>query len=135
MSTATTTQRSFVALAYEDAPAAIDWLGRAFGFEQRFATPGEDGRIVHAELEADGSIVMVGSAGGALALHSPRALGGATHCMYLVVDDVDAHHRRALEAGAEIVRRPGDTPYGSREYVCRDPEGNLWSFGTYDPGA
>jgi uncharacterized glyoxalase superfamily protein PhnB len=135
MSTVTTTQRSFVALAYENAPAAIEWLCRAFGFEQRFATPGEEGRIVHAELEAGGSIVMVGSAGGAFALRSPRGLGGATHCMYLVVDDVDAHHRRALDAGAEIVRRPGDTLYGSREYVCRDPEGNLWRFGTYDPWA
>ena len=131
MSMVATTQRSFAALAYEDAPAAIEWLGRAFGFEQRFATPGDDGRIVHAELEVDGSIVMVGTAGGALALRSPRGLGGATHCMYLVVDDVDAHHDRALEAGAEIVRAPADTLYGSREYVCRDPEGNLWSFGTY----
>jgi uncharacterized glyoxalase superfamily protein PhnB len=132
--TATTTrQRAFAALAYQDAETAIDWLGRAFGFRQKFAAPDEDGKIVHAELEADGNIVMVGSTGVGLDIRSPRDLGGTTHCMYLVVDDPDAHHDRAREAGAEIVRELRDTDYGSREYVCRDPEGNLWSFGTYDP--
>ena len=132
--TATTTQqRSFAALAYEDAQAAIEWLGRAFGFRERFATPAEDGKIMHAELEAEGNIVMVGSSGVGLDIRSPRELGGATHCMYLVVGDPDAHHQRAKEAGAEIVRELNDTDYGSREYVCRDLEGNLWSFGTYDP--
>jgi uncharacterized glyoxalase superfamily protein PhnB len=132
--TATTTrQRTFAALAYEDAQAAIEWLGCAFGFQQRFATPIEEGKIMHAELEAGGNVVMVGSTGVGLDIRSPRQLGGATHCMYLVVDEPDAHYQRAREAGAEIVRELNDTDYGSREYVCRDLEGNLWSFGTYDP--
>ena len=131
--TATTKQRTFTALAYEDAQAAIEWLGRAFGFRQRFATPVEDGKILHAELEAHGNVVVVGSTSVGLDIRSPRQLGGATHCMYLVVDEPDAHYRRAKEAGAEIVRELNDTEYGSREYVCRDLEDNLWSFGTYDP--
>ena len=132
--TATTTrQRTFAALAYEDAAAAIPWLGRAFGFQQRFATPLEGEKIVHAELELGGNLVMVGSTGVGLDIRSPRELGGATHCMYLVVDEPDAHYRRAKDAGAEIVREPNNTDYGSREYVCRDLEGNLWSFGTYRP--
>ena len=129
----TTTQRTFAALAYRDAEAAIEWLGRAFGFRQKFAAPAEDGKIVHAELEANGNVVMLGSTGVGLDIRSPRDLGGATHCMYLVIDEPDEHYRRAREAGAEIVRELHDTDYGSREYVCRDPEGNLWSFGTYDP--
>jgi uncharacterized glyoxalase superfamily protein PhnB len=49
------------------------------------------------------------------------------------VRDVDAHYARAKGAGAEIVRPLDDTPYGSREYAARDPEGQVWSFGTYDP--
>jgi uncharacterized glyoxalase superfamily protein PhnB len=95
----------------------------------------EDGKIMHAELEAGGNVVIVGSTGVGLDIRSPRELGGATHCMYLVVDEPDAHYQRAKEAGAEIVRDLHDTDYGSREYVCRDLEGNLWSFGTYDPFA
>jgi uncharacterized glyoxalase superfamily protein PhnB len=129
----TTKQRAFAALAYEDAKAAMAWLCDAFGFERRFATSAQDGKIVHAELELDGNVVMVGSVGVGLDIRSPRGLGGATHCMYLVVDDPDAHHDRARAAGAEIVRELNDTSYGSREFVCRDLEGNLWSFGTYDP--
>jgi uncharacterized glyoxalase superfamily protein PhnB len=54
---------------------------------------------------------------------------------YVVVDDPDAHHERAVAAGAEIVRELTDTDYGSREFSARDPEGNLWSFGTYRPEA
>jgi uncharacterized glyoxalase superfamily protein PhnB len=134
--TATTTkQRTFAVLAYEDAEAAIEWLRDAFGFERRFATASDDGRIVHAELAADGNVVMMGSTGVGLDIRSPRNLGGVTHSVYLVVDDPDAHHDRARAAGAEIVRELNDTNYGSREYVCRDPEGNLWCFGTYDPFA
>jgi uncharacterized glyoxalase superfamily protein PhnB len=52
----------------------------------------------------------------------------------VVVADLDAHCARARRAGARIVREPVDTDYGSRDYAARDPEGNLWSFGTYRPG-
>jgi uncharacterized glyoxalase superfamily protein PhnB len=55
------------------------------------------------------------------------------YSVYLVVDDPDAHHERAKKAGAEIVRGLRDEDYGSRGYTARDPEGNLWSFGTYRP--
>jgi uncharacterized glyoxalase superfamily protein PhnB len=61
-----------------------------------------------------------------------RGQGGS---IYIVVDDVNAHHERARVAGAEITRAPHDTDYGSREYAARDPEGNVWSFGTYQPFA
>ena len=51
----------------------------------------------------------------------------------MVAENPDAHHERAVAAGAKLVRPLEDTGYGSREYSVRDPEGNLWSFGTYDP--
>lgn len=59
----------------------------------------------------------------------------STVSVYVVVDDPDSHHAAAVGAGARIVRELQDTDYGSREYSARDPEGNLWSFGTYDPSA
>jgi uncharacterized glyoxalase superfamily protein PhnB len=125
------TQTLFPALRYKDAPAAIDWLGRAFGFERHFVAEGENGLIAHAQLVYEGAMIMLGSeaAPGQDRLEYPA---GAA-CVYLVVADPDAHHERAVAAGADIVREPNDTDYGSREYVARDPEGHLWSFGTYQP--
>jgi uncharacterized glyoxalase superfamily protein PhnB len=64
----------------------------------------------------------------------PDALAG-TVSLYVVVADPDAHHARAEAAGATVVRELEDMDYGSRAYSVRDPEGNLWSFGTYDPNA
>jgi uncharacterized glyoxalase superfamily protein PhnB len=60
--------------------------------------------------------------------------GAGHYSLYVAVDDPDAHHARASEAGATIERELNETDYGSREYTARDPEGNLWSFGTYRPG-
>ena len=65
-------------------------------------------------------------------IDGPKMSGQA---VYIAVDDTDAMHDRARDAGAEIVMPPTDTDYGSRDFVCRDPEGYLWCFGTYWPKA
>lgn len=124
----------FPALRYRDASAALDWLKTAFGFEEHAVHRGEDGSIQHAELRLGTGIIMLGEAReegwmrgrAADALASPISL-------YVVVEDSDAHHDRAVQAGAEVVRELTDEDYGSHEYSARDLEGNLWSFGTYDP--
>ena len=123
-------------LRYEDAPAALDWLTNAFGFEQHLVVPGDEGAIAHAELKLGNSFVMVGTVrkDDDLRLHTPGELGGITQGIYCVVDDVDAHHARAAGAGANVVYGPEDTDYGSREYGATDPEGHLWTFGSYGPG-
>lgn len=111
-------------LRFVDADAALEWLGRAFGFKERVVyRAGEDekGPIHHAEISLGPGIVMFG----------PGAPD--EHGVYIAVDDADAHYERARAAGAEIVREIEDTDYGSREYTARDPEGNVWSFGTYRP--
>jgi len=64
---------------------------------------------------------------------SPDLFDTRRAVLYLAVDNVDAHHDRASAAGAEIIYKLTDQPYGSREYAARDPEGNVWSFGTYRP--
>ena len=121
-------------LRYSDAPAAIEWLKRAFGFTENFIVPGPDNTIAHAQLAYGTGMIMVGSQqDDTLAMRSPCDLGGISGSIYIVVEDTDAHYARAVEAGAEIVRELEDTPYGSRDYSARDPEGHLWNFGTYRP--
>ena len=124
-------------LKYEDADAAIKWLCQAFGFEQHLVVPGEAGVIHHAQLTFNGGMIMVGSARDTpfdQLQQTPRAVGGiGTQSAYIIVDDVDAHCSRASQAGAEIIMKPEDQDHGGRLYSCRDPEGHLWNFGSYDP--
>lgn len=121
-------------LHYRDGPAAVDWLCRAFGFEAHSVHETPDGKIAHAELRLGGSFIMLGSIENpAFDWKIPGEVGFVTQSIYISVDDPDAHHDRAEDAGAEIVRALADTDYGSREYSARDPEGHLWHFGTYRP--
>lgn len=124
----------FPALRYRDGDAALAWLKEAFGFDEQAVHRDADGRLAHVELRLGAGLVMFGE------YRDDGWLGGAppdplasTLSIYIVVEDPDAHHARALAAGARIVRELTDESYGSREYSARDLEGNLWSFGTYDP--
>lgn len=126
-------------LRYRDAPAAIDWLCRVFGFERHLVVPNEDGTIAHAQLALGNGMVMLGSVidsdFGKL-MTQPDVIGGAeTQASYLVVADADVVHARALDAGARIVLPLVDQDYGGRGFSCADLEGRLWSVGTYDPWA
>ena len=134
MTALTTGAIIYPALSYRDAAAAIDWLGRAFGFEQIMAAPGPDGAIAHAELRLGDGIIMLGTAQPERGWRSPRDLPGSNQTLYVYLPDPDAHCARARAAGATIVREPNDTDYGSREYAATDLEGHEWSFGTYRPG-
>jgi len=124
--------RIYPALKYDDAPGAIDWLEKAFGFTKHMVAAGEPGTIAHAELRLGGALVMLGSV---MKPDPANPWADARHGIYVQVSDIDDHYARAQAAGAEIVRPLADTPYGAREYSVRDPGGHLWSFGTYDPFA
>lgn len=130
-------------LWYRDAPAAIDFLCNAFGFERHavYADDKDASIIHHAELVRDGQMIMLGTytrdsdfKRKARALH-PREAGGNTQSPYVVLDDVDGHAARARAAGAEIVMEPAEQAYGGRNYSALDSEGYAWSFGSYDPWA
>jgi uncharacterized glyoxalase superfamily protein PhnB len=112
---------------YPDARAAIDFLVSAFGFTEHAAHE-SDGVIGHAELRLGNDWIMVGD-DRAGSHDFPK--GPST--VYVIVDDPDAHHARAVAAGAEITAELTDRDYGSREYAAQDPAGNVWSFGTYRP--
>lgn len=124
-------------VCYADAAAAIDWLGKAFGFESLMVSKDKNGRIGHAELKVGDSILMLSGSPeqGPLAMTSPRPGDRATQTIYIAIADPDAHHDRAKNAGAEIVMPLVNQSYGSREYAARDPQGHLWCFGTYRPDA
>jgi uncharacterized glyoxalase superfamily protein PhnB len=132
--TSTAHPNIFPALRYRDANAAIEWLERAFGFQEKAVYRGEDGAVSHAELALGAGLVMLGQSrpDGWLGGSAPDARA-STGSIYIVVADPDTHYEHAQAAGAEIVRELTDEDYGSREYSARDLEGNLWSFGTYDP--
>ena len=119
----------FPVLKYQNAPAAIAWLSKALGFDKMMEVPGPDGTIAHAEMSLGQGVIMIGSA----RKDPTNPWSTIKQGIYVYVDDVDAHHDRAKAAGAEIISAPRDTEYGSREYGVRDPEGNLWGFGSFLP--
>ena len=134
-----TTATVIPTLRYKDAASAVEWLCKAFGFEKHLVVPGDGAQIMHAQLTMGDSMIMLGSVRDSpfdALQKTPRAVGGVgTQSAYVVVDDVDAHCRQAADAGAEIVMTPEDEDHGGRFYACRDPEGHLWNFGSYDPWA
>lgn len=123
-------------LRYQDAPAMITWLCKAFGFEPHAIYEDNDGGIAHAELKLGDGMIMLGSDRenefGKLQ-SIPSELGGTTQSPYVIVEDADAVYRTAKAAGADIVIDIQDESYGGRGFSCRDPEGHLWNIGTYDP--
>jgi uncharacterized glyoxalase superfamily protein PhnB len=126
-------------LRYKEAPAAIEWLCRVFGFEKHLVVPNPDGTIAHAQLSFGNGMIMLGSARpdeyGRL-LAQPGEIGGKeTQAPYVIVSDPDAIYARAKAAGAEIVTEIHDADYGGRFFSCRDLEGHHWNFGSYDPWA
>lgn len=121
----------YTVLRYRDAHAAIDFLCDAFGFERNAVYESDDGVVEHAQLAHGNGMVMLSTE------RDDDDRGYGKHqgqgWVYIVIDDPDAHYQRAKAAGATIIRELEDQDYGSRDYSAKDPEGNIFSFGTYDP--
>jgi uncharacterized glyoxalase superfamily protein PhnB len=137
-----TAQRIFPGLRFVDARAGIAFLEQAFGFETQvcYADDDDPSIVHHAQLVLAGNCIMLGSSrGGPYPVVSPQEAGGVvTGGVYVALDtaeEIDALHERARAAGAEILMPPHDQDYGSHDFMARDPEGHLWSFGTYRPEA
>jgi uncharacterized glyoxalase superfamily protein PhnB len=123
-------EKIYPVLKYEDAQVAFDFLEGALGCERLAVHEGENGGVAHAELRFGDEVLMFGTTDEG----DPQFNQGAGRTsVYVVVDDPDPLFERAKGAGAEVVMPPTDQDYGSRDFVVRDPEGNLWSFGTYAP--
>lgn len=127
-------------IRYRDARAAIAWLCEVLGFQEHEVYE-EDGKIVHAQLTfADGMIMLSESHGGPfdeLQRATDPAGEPVTMSVYLILpeEEMSAHYARAVEKGARIVMPFETQDYGGSAYSCRDPEGQVWNFGSYDPFA
>jgi uncharacterized glyoxalase superfamily protein PhnB len=126
-----TPQNIYPVLRYRDAHAAIEFLCQAFGFERNAVYESDHGAVEHAQLALGGGMVMLSTE------RDDDDRGWGLHAgqgwIYVAVEDPDGHCERARAAGANITRELEDQDYGSRDYSARDPEGNIWSFGTYNP--
>lgn len=121
-------QRIIPYLTYADAPAAIEWLCRVFGFEEVRRMPVGDGRIGHAALSFNGEQVMLASVFEEAGTYSPRDLPGIHQQISVYVDDVDAHFAHVQAEGAHILTEPEDQFWGARLYWVEDLEGHRWTF-------
>jgi uncharacterized glyoxalase superfamily protein PhnB len=125
----------YPAFRYRDADRMIAWLQQAFGFEIHVKYMDGD-KVAHAQLTLGASMIMLGEARDdayGKMVGMPGENSGKS--VYIAVPDTDAACRRAKAAGAEILEEPTDRDYGSRDFICRDPQGNVWCFGTYWPKA
>jgi uncharacterized glyoxalase superfamily protein PhnB len=114
-------------LLYKDVDAALDFLSRAFGFEETLRYTGAEGYVNHAEMRLGGTPIFLGDPGEQY--RNPRELGQETVGIYVYVDeDVDALCERARAAGAAIKEEPTDQEYGDRRFTALDPEGHYWFF-------
>jgi uncharacterized glyoxalase superfamily protein PhnB len=130
--------RMSASIFYSDPRAAIDWLCQAFGFEVQLKVEGDDGAILHSELKLGEALVTASDANGKEPwqglYRTPQSIGGGvTQALAFYLDDVDAHHARAVASGAKVVRELSTSDYGDdywsdRSYGALDPEGHLWWF-------
>ena len=124
-------------IRYKDAPAAIEWLCNAFGFEKHLIVPGKDETIAHAQLKFGNAMIMMGSVHNneyGKFLKTPKDLNGInTQAPYIIVEEIDKHYQRAITGGAKIISDIKDEDYGGRGYSCLDQEGHVWNFGSYNP--
>ena len=134
-----TTATIIPCLRYRNAPAMIDWLRNAFGFEKH-AVYAEGDVVHHAQLAFGNGMIMLGSVDngsdwGRRIAQPDEIAGRETQACYVVVADCASHYAQAKAAGADIVDELETKDYGGSGYSARDPEGHLWSFGDYDPWA
>lgn len=121
-------------LHYDDTLAALRFLVDVLGFRAALVVPDEQGDIVHAELRWPGGGALVfGSTKHTDSVHGQMQAGASA--IYTVTDDVDAVHERVCEVNGDVIEPPHDTEFGSGAgsytFTASDPEGNLWTFGTY----
>jgi uncharacterized glyoxalase superfamily protein PhnB len=120
------------AIRYQDTAKAVRWLVDVFGFEDSFVVADDAGNVGHAQLTYGGTgMIMLGpvsdGSDGRLAVRTGPVL------TYVIVDDIEKHYAHTRSAGAEIIQELQDEDYGGQGYTALDPEGNVWSFGTYRP--
>lgn len=130
-----TTASLIPVLRYADCTAALKFLSDVFGFTEGNSFRDDAGKVMHGELSFGHGGIMIGPVADTpfgKYMRQPGEVGGVTASFFVVVNDPDAHFARSQAAGFEILLPLRDESYGSREYTVRDPEGHIWTFGTYE---
>ena len=125
-------------MSYKDANAALHFLTTAFGFKEHSVYRDEKNVVQHAELSLGNAMIMIGpsrpeSEFGKMTSTPSEINGLNTQTAYIIIEEIDNHYKIAKAHGAEIVMDIKDEDYGGRGYSCKDPEGYIWNFGSYDP--
>jgi uncharacterized glyoxalase superfamily protein PhnB len=124
-------------LRYHDVHAAIEWLCKAFGFTKHTMYENEYGGVDHAQLIYGDGMIMLGEVRdtdiGRQVVQPDQIGDRETQCPYVIVVNCKSHYQQAKDAGAIIVDEYAEKDYGGAGYSCRDPQGHLWHFGSYDP--
>lgn len=109
--------------------STLDWLANTFGFALSQVTPPEGDDLQHAQLTY-GTSVLMASQGGRVEQDTGKA---STYLTVATDQEVDQGYARAIAAGADSILEPENQPYGGRNATVSDPEGNVWSIGSYQP--
>ena len=118
-------------LCIKGAAEAIDFYKKAFGATERMRMDAPGGTIGHAEIDIQGALIMLADEHPAMGFRSPATIGGSPVVIHMYVEDVDAFCKRAVDAGATLVRPVADQFYGDRNGTLRDPYGHVWSIATH----
>lgn len=125
-------------ISYKNPEAVLQFLKNAFGFSEHAIYRNDKNEIQHGELVLGNAMVMISPANNETEFgkhtRTPSEIGGFnTQSLYIIIEEIDAHYKKAKVAGAEMIRDIKDEDYGGRGYSCKDTEGNIWSFGSYNP--
>lgn len=118
-------------LIVDGAAAAIDFYKSVFGATERMRLPGPDGRLGHAELQIDESVIMLADENPEMGIHGPKKIGGTPVTLHVYVEDSDAAFERAVIGGARSLRPMEDQFYGDRSGQFEDPFGHRWNVATH----
>jgi uncharacterized glyoxalase superfamily protein PhnB len=121
--------RIMPSLRYGDVGGAMVWLAEVFGFEEHLRWTDDNGAVQHAEMRVGDAFIELAAGSGESP--TPRALGGVSGALVVMVDDVDGHFARARSRGAILVSEPEDRPWGLRQYTAEDPDGHRWEFSQF----
>lgn len=118
-------------LAVDDAAAAIDFYGRAFGAKERVRMAGPGDSVMHAELEIGDSLLMLSDPFPQASTKPPKELGGTSASIFMYVEDIDSMYKQAMDAGASSLMEPDDMFWGDRFGSVQDPFGHSWTIATH----